>query len=216
MGASSTKYWMTSWSPEEVRALHGVEAVHLEVVVVAGDRRRAALGGHRVAPHRVDLRDHGHGGPGVGLDGGDGGAQPGGTAADDHDVVSDHFDQSHTSGSCADRAGESGRRSGPPQPGAAGGTASGRASRRWPMRPSGRVRFNPFPPRSESDPGPFRGLPRGSCCVRQWTAPRPSTRLAQGMPDHVAFGPAARAARRGRGRRSRRRRWGPVPTPLAR
>ncbi len=52
---------------EEVRALHGVVAVHLEGVVVAGDGRRAALGGDGVAAHRVDLRDDGDAGVGIGL-----------------------------------------------------------------------------------------------------------------------------------------------------
>ena len=42
---------------EEVGALHGVVGVHLEAVVVARDGRGAALGGHRVAAHRIDLRD---------------------------------------------------------------------------------------------------------------------------------------------------------------
>ena len=48
---------------------------------------RAALGGDRVAAHRVDLRDHGHVEPRVGLGDGDGGAQAGAAAADDQHVV---------------------------------------------------------------------------------------------------------------------------------
>jgi hypothetical protein len=79
---------------QEVGALHRVEAMHLQVVVCTGDCGGPALGGDRVAPHRVDLRHHRDGGFGVCLDGGDCGAQACGTAADDDDVVPDDFEQS--------------------------------------------------------------------------------------------------------------------------
>ena len=55
-----------------------------------------------MAPHRIDLRDHRDADVRVGLDGGDGGTQPGGATSDDDDVVADDFDQGRTS--CERRA----------------------------------------------------------------------------------------------------------------
>ena len=78
---------------EEIGALHGVEAVHLERVVGPRDRRRAALGGDGVAAHRVDLGDERDRDLGIGLDRGDRGAQAGAAAADDDEVVTQDFDQ---------------------------------------------------------------------------------------------------------------------------
>jgi hypothetical protein len=72
---------------EEVRPLHGVVGVHLEAVVGARDRGGAALGGDRVAPHRVDLRDERDARLGVLLGGGDGGAQSRGASTDDDEIV---------------------------------------------------------------------------------------------------------------------------------
>ena len=87
-GASWTKYWMQSWSPEEVRALDGVEAVQLEVVVVARDRGGAAFGGHGMAPHRIDLGNKGNRGGRIVLRGFDGSPETCPTTADDDDVMS--------------------------------------------------------------------------------------------------------------------------------
>jgi hypothetical protein len=76
---------------EEVGSLDRVEGVVLERVVRASDRGRAALRGHRVAPHRVDLRHERHVGGGIRVRDGDGGAQPGCAAAHDDGVVTAHF-----------------------------------------------------------------------------------------------------------------------------
>ena len=40
---------------DEVRTLDGVESMQLEVVIIAGDRRSAALRRNGVTPHRVHL-----------------------------------------------------------------------------------------------------------------------------------------------------------------
>jgi hypothetical protein len=99
---------------EEVRALHGVEAVHLEVVVFARNGRRAAFCRDGVAAHRVDLRDHRHRSGGRSLDRGDRSADARAAAAYDHDVVTEDLDHSaalrkrgdtvdNRAGSCCDR-----------------------------------------------------------------------------------------------------------------
>jgi len=56
---------------EEVRALHGVEAVQLEAVVLTRHRRRTALGRDRVAAHRINLGDERDGGVRIRLGDGD-------------------------------------------------------------------------------------------------------------------------------------------------
>jgi hypothetical protein len=70
-----------------VGALDRVLGVQVEVVVVARDPGRPALGRDGVAPHRVQLRDAGDGELRVRLDGRDRGAQARAPAADQDDVV---------------------------------------------------------------------------------------------------------------------------------
>ena len=86
-GASLTNASTASWSHEPVAARDRVVGVLVEAVVGGDDAGRAALGRDRVAAHRIDLRDHRHVEPGVGLGDRDGGAQARAAAAHDQDVV---------------------------------------------------------------------------------------------------------------------------------
>jgi hypothetical protein len=76
---------------QPVAAADRVVDVVLQRVVALDDGRRPALGGHRVRSHRVDLGDQRDAQAGVGLGGGDGGADAGGAAADDQDVAGGEF-----------------------------------------------------------------------------------------------------------------------------
>src|SRR5207245_8810674 len=70
-----------------VAAADGVEGVEIGAVLIGQGRPGAALGRHRVAPHRVNLGDQGDGEVVGGLGGGDGRSQPGGPTPHDDDVV---------------------------------------------------------------------------------------------------------------------------------
>src|ERR1700694_2981518 len=70
-----------------VRALDGVEGMVLVRVLRSQGGRGSALGGHRVAAHRVDLGDQSDLDPGVRLDCGYGCPEAGETPADNQDVV---------------------------------------------------------------------------------------------------------------------------------
>src|SRR3989475_4001947 len=76
---------------EEVGSLDRVERVQLQRIVVPEDRRGPSLGGHRVAPHRVDFRHDGDREVGVRLGRRDRRAQSGRAPADDDDVVRGPF-----------------------------------------------------------------------------------------------------------------------------
>jgi len=78
---------------EKVGALDGVVTVHLEVVVVARNRRGTALRRNGVAAHRIDLRDESDGSGGIDLTRGNCSAQARGASSDDHNVVTGDFDQ---------------------------------------------------------------------------------------------------------------------------
>ena len=68
---------------QPVAARDRVVGVLVEGVALRDRARGAALGRHRVAAHRVDLRDDGHVESRFGLGDGDGGAETGPAAADD-------------------------------------------------------------------------------------------------------------------------------------
>ena len=72
---------------QPVAAGDGVVGVLVETVVIGGDTGCAALGGHRVAAHRIDLRNDRHPQPRIGLGYRDGGAQTGAAAPDHHYVM---------------------------------------------------------------------------------------------------------------------------------
>ena len=72
---------------QEVRPLDRVVGVGVESVVVPDHGGRPTFGRDRVGPHGVDLGDQADVDVGIGLDCGDGGAQTGGPAPDDEDVV---------------------------------------------------------------------------------------------------------------------------------
>ena len=80
---------------QPVPAGDGVVGMLLEAVGSPDDSGRPALGRHRVAAHRVDLRDDRHAQPRVSLRDGDGGAQSGPTAAYHQDVISGSSLTSH-------------------------------------------------------------------------------------------------------------------------
>src|SRR6266550_2475372 len=70
-----------------VGAFDGVEGVRLERVLRAHHRRGAALGGHGVAAHRVNLGDHPDPYPGIGLDSSYRCPEAGEPSADYQDVI---------------------------------------------------------------------------------------------------------------------------------
>jgi hypothetical protein len=72
---------------QPVAAGDRVVRVLVDAVIGANDAGRAALCGHCVAPHRVHLGDHRDAQSRVGLGDGDGGAQTGAAAANEHYVM---------------------------------------------------------------------------------------------------------------------------------
>jgi len=72
---------------EKVRALHGVVAVKLEIVVFPCDGGGSTFRRNGVAPHGIDLGHHPDRDLRIGFDGGDCRAQAGSASADDHDVM---------------------------------------------------------------------------------------------------------------------------------
>jgi hypothetical protein len=76
---------------QPVAAGHGVVEVVLQAVVRLGHGGSATLGRHRVAAHRVDLRDQRDAQRRIGLGHRDGGSQAGAAGTDDRDICLECF-----------------------------------------------------------------------------------------------------------------------------